>query len=120
MKQRMNLREILPLAGITVAAFIFNTSEFMPVALLTDIANSFAVSEAMAGMLISVYAWMVMILSLPLMMLASRMKFTPLMLLVVAVFALGQFLSSIATSYVMLMLARIVVDCLSYGDPRCQ
>lgn len=111
MKQRMNLREILPLAGITVAAFIFNTSEFMPVALLTDIANSFAVSEAMAGMLISVYAWMVMILSLPLMMLASRMKFTPLMLLVVAVFALGQFLSSIATSYVMLMLARIVVAC---------
>ena len=39
-KQRMNLREALPLAGITVSTFIFCTSEFMPVALLTDIALS--------------------------------------------------------------------------------
>lgn len=109
--QRMNAREALPLLGITVAAFVFNTSEFMPVALLTDIATSFAVSEAQAGMLISVYAWMVMALSLPLMMIASRMEFKRLLLLVVAVFALGQFLSAIASSYFMLMGARIVVAC---------
>ena len=108
---RMSLREVVPLAGITVAAFIFNTSEFMPVALLTDIAGSFSVSEAQAGMLISVYAWMVMILSLPLMMLASRVEFRRLLLIVVAVFALGQFLSAVATSYFMLMAARIVVAC---------
>lgn len=111
MRPRMNLREILPLAGITVAAFIFNTSEFMPVALLTDIAMSFSVSESQAGMLISVYAWMVMLLSLPLMMLASRMEFKRLLLLVVAVFVVGQFLSAISSSYFMLMAARIVVAC---------
>lgn len=109
--QRMNAREALPLFGITVTAFIFNTSEFMPVALLTDIAASFAVSEAQAGMLISVYAWMVMALSLPLMMAASRLEFKRLLLLVVLIFALGQFLSAIATSYFMLMGARIVVAC---------
>lgn len=109
--QRMNAREALPLFGIAVTAFIFNTSEFMPVALLTDIAASFAVSEAQAGMLISVYAWMVMALSLPLMMAASRMEFKRLLLLVVLIFALGQFLSAIATSYFMLMGARIVVAC---------
>lgn len=108
---RMNLREVMPLAGITVAAFIFNTSEFMPVALLTDIAASFSVSESQVGMLISVYAWMVMALSLPLMMLASRMEFKRLLLLVVTVFAVGQLLSAISSSYFMLMAARIVVAC---------
>ena len=32
---KLTLREWLPLIGITVSAFIFNTSEFMPVGLLT-------------------------------------------------------------------------------------
>ncbi len=110
-KQRMNLREALPLAGITVSTFIFCTSEFMPVALLTDIALSFSVTESQAGMLISVYAWMVMLLSLPLMIAASRIGFRRLFLIIVALFAFGQLLSSLATSYFMLMAARIVVAC---------
>ena len=39
---KLTLREWLPLIGITVSAFIFNTSEFMPVGLLTGIgAGSF-------------------------------------------------------------------------------
>ena len=107
-KQRMNLREALPLAGITVSTFIFCTSEFMPVALLTDIAVSFSVTESQAGMLIS---WMVMLLSLPLMIAASRIGFRRLFLIIVALFAFGQLLSSLATSYFMLMAARIVVAC---------
>ncbi len=110
-KQRMNLREALPLAGITVSTFIFCTSEFMPVALLTDIALSFSVTESQAGMLISVYAWMVMLLSLPLMIAASRIGFRRLFLIIVALFTFGQLLSSLATSYFMLMAARIVVAC---------
>lgn len=110
-KNAMSLREILPLMGITVSAFVFSSSEFMPVALLTDIAYSFVVTESQAGMIISVYAWMVMILSLPLMILASRIEFKRLLLLVVTVFAFGQFLSSISVSYAMLMASRIVVAC---------
>ena len=38
---KLTLREWLPLIGITVSAFIFNTSEFMPVGLLTGIGASF-------------------------------------------------------------------------------
>ena len=110
-KPSMNLREILPLAGIAVAAFIFNTSEFMPVALLTDIATSFSVSEAQAGLIISVYAWMVMLLSLPLMILASRVEFKRLLLVVIAVFLVGQILSAVSATYEMLMASRICVAC---------
>ena len=56
MKTKMTSKERLPLIGMTVSAFIFNTSEFMPIGLLTDIAKSFSISEAKAGMLITVYS----------------------------------------------------------------
>lgn len=108
-KNRMSLREWLPLIGITCAAFVFNTSEFMPVALLTSIASDFSVSEAQAGMLISVYAWAVMLLSLPLMILASRVAFRTLLLAVVALFALFQVASAVAPGYWTLMTARLGV-----------
>ena len=46
----------VPLCILTVAGFTFNTSELIPIGLLSDIAGSFGVSEARAGMLITVYA----------------------------------------------------------------
>lgn len=108
---KLTLREWLPLIGITVSAFIFNTSEFMPVGLLTGIGASFGTSEGVTGLIISVYAWAVMLLSLPLMILGSRLAFRPLMLLVIGVFCAGQALSALAPSYGLLMAARLVVAC---------
>lgn len=108
---KLTLREWLPLIGITVSAFIFNTSEFMPVGLLTGIGASFGTSEGVTGLIISVYAWAVMLLSLPLMILGSRLAFRPLMLLVISVFCAGQALSALAPSYGLLMAARLVVAC---------
>ena len=83
----MTSKQWLPLVGLTCSAFVFNTSEFMPIGLLTDIASSFGISEATAGIMISVYAWAVMLLSLPLMVFASRFEYKKLMLGVVALFA---------------------------------
>lgn len=51
----ITLRQWLPLVGLTCCAFVFNTSEFMPIGLLTDIAASFSLTEAQAGIMISVY-----------------------------------------------------------------
>ena len=78
MKSRMTRKEMLPLVGMTISAFIFNTSEFMPIGLLTDIAGSFSISESKAGMLITVYSWIVMLLSLPLILLVSKIDFRKL------------------------------------------
>ena len=55
MNHRISLRQFLPLAGITVSAFLFNTSEFMPIGLLTSIASDFQITEAQAGVMISAY-----------------------------------------------------------------
>jgi len=107
----MSARNWLALIGLACAAFIFNTSEFVPIGLLTDIGADFSRTEAETGMLISVYAWMVMLLSLPLTMLFSRMEMRRLLLSVIAFFTLFQGLSFLSVSYGMLMGARIGVAC---------
>ena len=96
---------------MAVAAFVFNSSEFMPVGLLTDIGASFGTDEATTGMLVSVYAWAVMILSVPLMIVATRLDFRRLLIVVLAVFLLGQVLTALSNSYWMLMASRLVVAC---------
>lgn len=107
--KKLTLKEWLPLIGMTLAAFIFNTSEFMPIGLLTNIANTFSLTEAEAGIMITAYSWAVMILSLPLMIGISRFSYKPILSLTLGVFAAGQILSGIAPSFVILILARLVV-----------
>lgn len=111
MRTKMTAKERLPLIGMTVSAFIFNTSEFMPIGLLTDIAKSFEISEAKAGMLITVYSWIVMLLSLPLMLLVSKIDYKKLFMGTVALFGVCQVLSVLSNSYGMLMVSRIGVAC---------
>lgn len=102
-------RQWLPLIGLSAAAFVFNTSEFMPIGLLLDIGQSFALTESQTGIMISVYAWAVMLLSMPLMVLSSRFEFKKLLLGVIGLFTLGQFLSTIAPNFPFLIAARLVV-----------
>lgn len=105
----MSFKSWLALLGLSASAFIFNTSEFIPIGLLTHIASDFSITEAHAGMLISVYAWVVMLLSLPLMILVSRMEMRRLMLGLVGLFAAFQVMSSLSNSYGMLMVSRIAL-----------
>lgn len=107
----MSLKTWMALVGLTLSAFIFNTSEFIPIALLTDIGRDFGLTEAKAGMLISVYAWVVMALSMPLMLMTSKMEMRKLLLGVVAVFTSFQVMSYLSTSFGMLMVSRIGVAC---------
>ena len=99
----------LALAGLAVSAFIFNTSEFIPIGLLSDIGQTFSLTEAQTGIMISVYAWGVMVLSLPLMVFASRFDFRKLLLGLIVIFATGQFLSAISPTYLLLICSRLVV-----------
>ena len=111
MKSRLTRKEMLPLVGMTISAFIFNTSEFMPIGLLTDIAGSFSISESKAGMLITVYSWIVMLLSLPLILLVSKIDFRKLFMGTIALFGICQIMSVLAPSYGVLMASRIGVAC---------
>lgn len=107
----MNARQALALAGVTISAFVFNCSEFTPVGLLTDIGATFGTSEAETGLIVSVYAWAVMIFSVPLMIIGTRLNYRPLFLTITAIFLVGQILTAFAVNYWMMMGARLVVAC---------
>ncbi len=111
MSEKMSLRHWLSLISLTFATFIFNTSEFVPIGLLTDIQTDFHLTEASVGMLISVYAWVVMLLSLPLMIMVSRMEMRKLMLWLLGLFTAFQVMSFLSESFGMLMLSRVGVAC---------
>lgn len=101
----------LPLVILTVAGFTFNTSELIPIGLLSDIAADFSITEARAGLLITIYAWVVALLSLPLTLYFSRVNFRRLMLCIVAIFFVSHIGSVLAQGYWTLMASRIGVAC---------
>jgi len=105
----MGAKGLLPLVGLVASVFIFNMSEFMPVGLLTEIAEDMSVTESQSGLIVSFYAWAVALLSLPLMLLFKNVQHRRLMLLMVGIFTLFQALSAIAPSYWFLVGARIGV-----------
>jgi len=107
----MTARQWLALAGLTCSAFVFNTSEFMPIGLLSSISGSFGLTEAQTGMMTSIYAWAVMALSLPLMVFASRFEFKRLLLGVLALFTAGQVACAVAPTFALLVAARLLVAC---------
>lgn len=107
----MGLKEWMPLLGLTASAFLVNTSEYIPIGLLSGIAADFHLTEAGAGLLISSYALAVMLLSLPLMLLASRIEQKRLLIGTLSVFAAFQVLSAAAASFPLLILARLGVAC---------
>lgn len=105
------LAKWLPVISLTFSAFIFNTSEFIPIGLLTDIAKDFAITESKAGLLITIYAWVVAIASLPLMLIFSKTENKKLLLSIVGLFILSHILSGFSGSYFMLMFSRMGVAC---------
>ena len=107
----LSIREWLPLAGMTCAAFLFNTSEFMPIGLLSAIAEDFAMTEAEIGRIVSIYAWVVMVLSMPLMVWASRYGLRALILSTLGVFILSNSLASLSSDFWTLLGARLVLAC---------
>lgn len=109
--EKSGLKAWLPVIGLTFSAFIFNTSEFIPIGLLSDIAADFSITESHAGLMITVYAWVVALASLPLMLVFAKTESKKLMLSITALFVVSHVLSGIASDFYMLMLSRMGVAC---------
>lgn len=114
MRERINLKSVkawFPVFALTLSAFIFNTSLFVPIGLLTDIASDFHISAAKAGWMTSWYAWVIAVLSLPLMLAAGRMDCRKLLLWALGGFVACSALSALSPDYSVLLAARMGVAC---------
>lgn len=108
-KHKYGFKAWQPTIGLALATFIFNTSEFLPVGLLPDIAESMGDTVAETGLIITGYAWVVALLSLPMTVVTAKIERRKLLLWLVGIFAASHFIVLWANTFEKLFAARLCV-----------
>lgn len=102
---RFPLFRLLVLAG---AIFVSVSSEFLPTGLLPDIAAGLDVSESRVGLLVTVFAFTVVLSAAPLTVLTRRFSRKWLLVMLLGIFAISNVLAAFAPNYETLAVARVL------------
>lgn len=94
---------------LSLSAFVFNTSEFIPVALLSDIGTSFGKTADETGIIITIYAWVVAVLSLPAMLMTANVERKRLLCWLFGIFVLSHVVSVFANHFYLFVASRVGV-----------
>ncbi|MBY5990966.1 sugar transporter [Ferrimonas balearica] len=97
----------LPVWMLALAAFVFNTTEFAPVGLLADLGESFGRSAVQMGPMLTVYAAVVALASLPAVLLLARQERRSLLLMLLALFIASHVVTALAQHYQVLLAGRV-------------
>lgn len=98
-------------AGIVVLAganFVAITTEILPVGLLPQMSRGVGVSESTAGLLVTIYAFVVAALAVPLTAATRRLPRKPLLLVTLAAYTASNALVAVAPSFALLAAARVL------------
>jgi predicted MFS family arabinose efflux permease len=101
-------RANLALLALAVGAFSYVTVEVLPIGLLTVIASDLHRSRAQTGLLVTGYAIVVVIASIPLARLTQRIPRRLLLGVTLGVLTVATLVSAAAHSYLVLLIARLV------------
>jgi DHA1 family inner membrane transport protein len=102
---RFPLFRLLVLAG---AIFVSVSSEFLPTGLLPDIAADLRVSESRVGLLVTIFAFTVVVSAAPLTVLTRRFSRKWLLVVLLGVFAFANVLAALSPTYELLAAARVL------------
>lgn len=96
------------LLALAISAFGIGTTEFVPVGLLSSLANDLNISITLAGLLISGYAMGVAFGAPILTALTNKMNRKTLLMLLMIVFIAGNSVAALSTSFSLLLVARFI------------
>src|SRR4051812_34148128 len=96
------------LTVLGASAFFYVTAETLPVGLLPQIAHGLRVDEAGVGLLLTSYAVVAGISTIPLTALTMRVPRHRLIAVTVAIFAVSQGVAAFAPTFLTLVLARLI------------
>lgn len=98
----------LSLLALAISAFGIGTTEFVPVGLLSTIADDLNISITLAGLLISGYAMGVAFGAPILTALTNKMSRKTLLMALMVIFIVGNSIAAVSTSFGLLLVARII------------
>lgn len=99
--------QIVPLMAMSFAAFVYVTYEMFAIGLISPMAVDLGVTEGQIGLLMTVYAGLVAVVTIPLMHYTRRMNRRPLFIATLVFLLTGIVLQAVATSYPMLVVGRV-------------
>ncbi|WP_350346928.1 MFS transporter [Agromyces sp. G08B096] len=97
-----------PILILSTATMLMVTAEMLPAALLAPMSSGLGVSEAATGALVSIWAAVVMVASLPLSRFARRWRARPVIVFALAALALSSVLTAIAPAFGVVIAARVL------------
>ncbi|WP_231699154.1 MFS transporter [Corynebacterium lujinxingii] len=98
---------VVPLAAMSFAAFVYVTFEMFAVGLISPMARDLGVSEGQIGLLMSVYAGLVAVVTIPLIHVTRNVNRRPLLIATLVFLLAGIVLQATAANYWMLVAGRV-------------
>jgi predicted MFS family arabinose efflux permease len=96
------------LAVLATSAFVYVSAEALPVGLLPEIAGGLSVTEAQVGLLLTSYAAVAALATIPLTAVTMRVGRHRLMAATVAVFTISQLVAAVAPTFAVLTVSRLL------------